>query len=150
MRLISFINERSYWGTSGAGAIIQAKETGNILVLRRSRHVNEPNTLSIVASGAIDSGERPLQAAIREMKEELKYEGEILSRKLIDVFTDIDELGYTFKFYTFKFVIPKEFEPTLNWETDKFFWWNGKDKLNGKFHFGTERLLKNKRGVIFK
>lgn len=144
--------EKEYFGKEAVGTILKSKKTGRILVLQRSKIVMDPNTFSIVISGKIDENESKKQTAMREISEELDYKGKILSFELIDVFKDKNEMkGFegTFKFYTFLAIVPKEFKPMLNWEHTKYFWWNGEDKIKGKMHYGSKRLLRKKRKKIF-
>lgn len=147
------ILEGNYFGDSGAGAIIQAKDTGRILVVRRSSRVNEPLTYSIVLSGKIDAEEDPYAAAKREVKEETGYTGKILKSYIIDVFTDEndnEQWSEIFTFTTYKFVVPHEFDPKINWETQSVFWWDGKRDIKGQLHFGTKSLLKKYYNKIFR
>ncbi len=46
--------------------------------------------------------------------------------------------------------VDKEFTPRLNWEHRSAFWWNGKEKIKGKLHSGTTRLLAKYRKRIFR
>ena len=145
--------EKKYFGSSAVGVIIMAKDTGRILILKRSKDVFDGGTYSIVASGKVDENEKPVHAAKREIQEELDYKGKFLSFKLFDIFkdkNDSEEFDDDFIFYTYFAMIPKEFKPKLNWEHDLCFWWNGKDKIKGKVHFGTKRLLKKIKNFTLK
>lgn len=50
-------------------------EVGQILIQKRSEHINNPLLLDQSVGGHVDEGESYLDAAIREMKEELGLEG---------------------------------------------------------------------------
>lgn len=124
-----------FWGSQGAGVLIIAKDTGRLLVLLRSAEVNEPHTWGL-AGGAIDAGEDPKVAALREVKEELGFAGAI---KLVPAF--VFRKG-DFTFHNFLGVVPKEFKPRLDWENDDARWVSI-NKLPSPLHFGLAGLLKN-------
>ena len=136
------LTERTYWGNNASGFIIYAADTKKILCVLRSSRVSEPHTWSITISGKIDGNESPIEAARREMKEELKYSGITSVPKVFDVYEDTDDDGNKFTFTTYFIAVPHEFTPLLNWEHKKAFWWNGKDIIDGKLHFGTKRIIK--------
>lgn len=150
MRFRQYLKEVSYWGTAGAGAVLYCDKTKRVLILLRSKTVDQGGTWTIVTGGAIDSNENPLNAAKREVFEELQYRGPIKKTKLINIFSDIDDLtGNEFKYYTFKFIVPEEFKPRFNWENDDYFWWDGRERIPGRLHFGTKDILKKAKGKIF-
>jgi 8-oxo-dGTP pyrophosphatase MutT (NUDIX family) len=70
------LSKTGFWGKQGAGNIVVARSTGNILLPHRSRSVQEPNTWG-VWGGAIDQDENPAEAAKRELQEEAGYSGNI-------------------------------------------------------------------------
>mgnify|MGYP001143361290 CR=1 FL=1 len=142
--------EKRYFGKSAVGVVIKAKDTNKILVLHRSKKVMGGVQHSITASGKIDGDESPVEAAKRQIQEELKYTGKFLSFEQIEVFKDKNDyvnkkgekpFGDEFTFYTYFAEVPKEFEPKLNWEHTNYFWWGGKRKIKGKIQSGTKRLL---------
>jgi 8-oxo-dGTP pyrophosphatase MutT (NUDIX family) len=150
--------ERRYFGKSAVGVIIKSKNTNKILVLKRSKDVFDGNTFTITTSGKVDGDESPIDAAKREIQEELQYKGKFLTFKKIDVFKDknyyVDDdgektFGDEFTFYTYFAVVPKEFKPKLNWEHTESFWWGGVRDIKGKMHFGTKSLLKKYKKKIF-
>lgn len=132
--------EGVFWGRRGAGAVLLAKDTGRLLVLRRSANVEEPGTWG-TAGGAIDSREDPEKAARREIREELGYEGGI---KLYPAY--VFQRG-TFRYYNFIGVVPEEFKPKLNWENDRYRW-VAPNKLPKPIHFGLEALMRESGGLI--
>ena len=123
-----------FWGNQGAGVLVRAADTGRYLLLLRSADVNEPHTWHM-ASGQIDEGEDPQQAAQREMEEETGYHGPI-TLKLVDTF----EHG-TFKFFNFLGEVPHEFDiPRYNWESEDHVW-AAKEDFPQPLHFGLKRIL---------
>ena len=133
-----------FWGAAGAGVLPIAKNTGRILVGLRSQAVNEPGTWGVFG-GAIDAGEEPARAAKREMKEELRYSGPM---KLSPAYV-FTSAGGGFRFSNFIGVIPDEFEPTLDWETEDTAWLTLEEvKALRPKHFGLKALLKNSMGLI--
>jgi len=128
-----------FWGNAGAGVLPICPRTGRILVGLRSPHVNEPNTWGVFG-GAIDAGEDPKKAALREIEEELGYRGDI------DLFPAyvFTSPGGGFRYSNFIGLVDEEFEPKLNWETALAEWvtWDELQRLRPK-HFGLEALLKH-------
>jgi len=139
--------EKKYWGNNASGLIIYSLDTQKILCLLRSSKVSEPNTWSITVSGKVDGNESSVDAAKREMKEELGYTGITSVPKLFDVYTDIDDEGENFVFKTYFIAIPREFKPRLNFEHKRAFWWDGKETIKGELHFGTKKLIKKLKTV---
>ncbi len=128
------LEDTGYWGNAGAGAIIMANDTKRILLPFRSSMVEQPHTWG-TWGGAIDSGEDAKEAVIRELHEEAGYEGEILSIKLLTTFID-----KSFRYDTFLIVVPHEFEPTLNWETERAEWFDTNDPPS-PLHFGLQYVF---------
>jgi len=134
-------NEQSTsWVDQGAGAIIVCKDTNRILLPLRSEWVLEPNTWG-TWGGAVDRDEAPVEAAIRELEEETGYDGKIIDTSLIYTYDSGD-----FKYHTFAVVVPKEFEPELNWETEEAKWVDF-GKWPTPLHFGLEEVLKNAKAL---
>lgn len=104
-----------YWGAEAAGAIMVAKDTGKLLLLQRSSTVQLPHTWG-GAGGALDVGEKPLQAVRRECLEELGYTGKVEYKKIA---TFVDG---SFKYHNYFGFVSKEFEPKLNAEHEDFKW----------------------------
>lgn len=132
-----------FWGNVGAGILPIAKDTGRILLPYRSKYVNEPHTWG-VWGGKIESGENPKSAALREFKEETKYNGNI---KLIDAYI-FKAKG--FSYYNFLGIIEHEFVPNLDWETETFKWVELSEINDLDLHFGLAGLLKNSKSLIDK
>lgn len=134
--------EREFHGSQGAGILFLCPSSGRILLVKRSQEVNEPGTWGIIG-GAIDPGENPLEAALREAEEEI---GVSSTRGLRLVPAFVFSQG-DFRYHNFLGVVPKEFEPRLNWEADGYVW-ASLDGLPGNLHFGVKALLKNSLKLI--
>ena len=122
-----------FWGKRGAGVLIFCKSTQRFLLGLRSAFVDQPNTWGVFG-GAIDGNESPNQAAIRELHEEIGYNGEVILHTL-----DIYRKG-TFTFHNFIGIVPEEFRPKLDHETKDAKWFSLKD-FPKNLHFGMERLV---------
>lgn len=139
------LQQTGYWGRQGAGAIILAQDTGRILLPYRSRSVEQPHTWG-VWGGAIDAGEDPATAVRREISEEVGYEG--LNMELIPMYVYQDpKVG--FQYNNFLAVVPKEFVPRLNWETENYRW-TTYGEWPSPIHFGLKALLQNSGDEILK
>src|SRR5690348_9904949 len=105
-----------YWGNEAAGAIIIAKDTGRILLPKRSEKINyEPGTWG-TWGGKIDAGETPKEAVAREIYEETGVDG---VEKIYPLYTYTDE---EFNYHNFLVLVPFEFAPKLNWENSTSTW----------------------------
>ena len=122
-----------FWGHAGAGGIFYAEKTKKFLLAFRSEYVNEPHTWG-VWGGAIDRKESPEEAVKREIREETGYEGKY---KLIPLY--VYQKG-DFKYHNFLIVIPAEFTPSLDWETEKFGWF-ALNEFPSSLHFGLKALM---------
>lgn len=111
------LDETGYWGKRGAGCIIMAADTQRILLPLRSSEVTEPGTWG-TWGGAIDGGENPAVSVRREVKEEAGYHGKVSLYPLL-VFKDPDK---GFQYNNYLAVVPSEFTPSLNWETERAQW----------------------------
>lgn len=110
------LQKTGFWGKRGAGCIILALDTGKICLPLRSQYVEQPNTWG-TWGGAIDQGESPEVAAMREVREEAGYTGPI---KLIPLY--VFEHSSGFKYYNFLALVEEEFKPKLDWETQNYGW----------------------------
>jgi 8-oxo-dGTP pyrophosphatase MutT (NUDIX family) len=112
MRFKEFMEEAEF---IGAGVIPYCETTGRYLFVRRSKGVKEPGTWAGIG-GRVDEGESPELGAIREMQEEVQFDGRI-DLELIYTF-----IARGFKYYNYIGRVDEEFIPTLNWENDNFKW----------------------------
>ena len=128
------LRETGFWGRAAAGCLILARETGRILIPHRSEHCQQPNTWG-TWGGAIDSGESPEQAVLRELAEEA---GLAAPEEIIPLFVFEHTSG--FRYYNFLVTVSAEFEPNINWETQGFEWFVFGDWPDPA-HFGLIALL---------
>lgn len=134
------LRDTGFWGRAGAGALIVASETGRILLPHRSMSVEQPGTWG-VWGGAIDSGENPALAARREVSEEA---GASSVSEMIPLY--VFKKG-DFRYHNFMAVVPEEFEPNLNWETQGYRWVDF-GEWPSPMHFGLKALLDNSGAEI--
>ena len=111
----------------GVGIFIIAQDTERVLLGERSWAVNEPGQWAGFG-GLANFGESLEGAALRELQEETGYTGPV---DLID----LDE-------GLFIGMVPSEFPPVLNWETERARWFTLSEaqELEPK-HWGTETFL---------
>ena len=110
------------WGVFGAAGVLFVWQSGTdlgplVMVQQRSAWAHEGGTWS-VAGGAIDEGETPLQAALREASEEVGATPDG-SRVLGEyVFAPAADWSYT----TVVVEVPDRFGGSINFETDAVEW----------------------------
>ena len=105
-----------FWGEEGAGVVFWCPDTRNVLLAKRSQHVNEPGTWG-TWGGALEEGESPEEAAKREAYEEAGAEVEEV--ELVWTFKDPHS---DFQYHNFVAVVSHEFKPKLDYETAGFKW----------------------------
>jgi len=137
------LSRTGFWGKQGAGCIFMAKTTGRLLLPLRSMMVLQPGTWG-VWGGAIDSGENPAKAVKREATEEVGYRGII--EKLIPLYVYEDKQS-GFKYHNFLAIVDDEFDPRLNWETDKYKWVEY-GQWPHPLHFGLKALIQHSGNEI--
>lgn len=116
---------------AAAGLTCVARDTGRVLLLQRSDLVAFGGTWSCPA-GAIDFGERPVDAAIREMMEEAGHAGPcVIVEHLVEPIQP---------FHHFVAIAPEEFDVELNWENDDWDWFD-LDRLPEPLHPGWVEVL---------
>jgi ADP-ribose pyrophosphatase YjhB (NUDIX family) len=125
-----------------AGILAIDRNTGCMLLVKRSPLCTHPNTWATVGGG-IDEGEDPRDAAIREFKEEVQPDEPYkLSRKPIF----ISENGNV-KFYTYLGVFDSKFVPALNEENIEYGWFN-MDSMPDEMLPACKLLFSKKRDQI--
>jgi 8-oxo-dGTP pyrophosphatase MutT (NUDIX family) len=130
-----------YWGTAGAGILFLAQDTGRLLFPLRSSEVYEPGTWG-VWGGRIEEGEDPKEAAVREANEEMGADISPDDLVPLMIFRDPPH----FVFYNFLAVVPHEFDPDLQWETEDFKW-VGYGSWPQPLHPKVKLLLKDKKSL---
>ncbi len=129
------LQQTGFYGRAAAGCLFLAKNTGRICIVRRSPQVQHRGTWGTIG-GAINPGEDPKTAAIREAEEEVGYtyrRGDNLI--LLDVFASGD-----FRYTTFLYIVEREFQPRLNWEATNAGWFE-LSRLPAPLHFGLAATL---------
>lgn len=99
-----------------AGCLAMAESTGRLLLPFRSGDVQQPHTWG-TWGGSCDQYESPTATAIREFREETGYLDKISLMVPLYVFKRDN-----FRYYNFLIMVPQEFEPQLNWETERAAW----------------------------
>ena len=104
--------------TISAGVLIQAKDIGNFLLLKRSIICNDPHTWGLL-SGGIDKGESVLEGLKREVNEEIQIDPEIIEyQKIHEENSEYGIFHYYWGFTT------SEFIPKLDEENDAYGWFS--------------------------
>ena len=131
-----------FWGAfGGAGGIFLACSTGRLLLTRRSQRVLQPGTWGTVG-GALDHGESPEDAVIRETREELGVHVQHADLHLCYTFHDV-KTQFVYRNYTV--LVPEEFEPLLNWEVSEHAWVEF-GQWPEPLHFGMQHWLQDRHG----
>lgn len=125
-----------FWGKQAAGCVYFSNSTSRFCLAHRSSMVEQPKTWG-TWGGAMDPGELPQDAVKRESYEETGYSGNI---ELIPLYVFSDPSG--FKYHNFLAIVPEEFEPRMNWETQGFGWFEW-DQWPSPLHFGFKLLLQD-------
>jgi 8-oxo-dGTP pyrophosphatase MutT (NUDIX family) len=124
----------------GAGCVFLAADSKRILLAHRSREISEPGTYGTFG-GTINQDETPLAAMKREMAEETGYDGTFKTKPMY-VFNDD-----TFQYTNFLTIVPTEFEPRLNWESQGYEWCEF-GKWPTPLHPGFLRLLADPTSIL--
>ncbi len=146
----NFFNSE-YWGTKASGIMFISPEDETILLLKRSKFSQEPNTWGI-PGGAINEGfyknnhkqNDPedkifLESAKREVIEEL---GSFPNTNLLVAITDYKDKDFTYKtfVYAIDLEIKENFNIVLNKEHTDYKWFKFTE-LPKKLHFGVKYSL---------
>ena len=152
-KIKNFIYENHKEKKYSAGIIFFSKSTKKFLLLLRSPKLPQGNTWSSVG-GKLEKDENAKEAAKREAKEEIGFDGNIklkllyvLKRNYINFNTNKPTL---FKYYTFIGFVENEFIPNFNsshgWENIDYKWLSLEDllKLSNKHPGLTQMLIASK------
>ena len=129
-----------FWGKEAAGCIFMSMSSGRILLAHRSSAVLQPNTWG-TWGGAMDHGESPLEAVKREAFEECGKN--VTNDHIVPLY--VFKSG-NFRYYNFLVLVPHEFDPALNWETQGYDWCYFGD-WPSPLHFGLRDLLSDPDSV---
>ena len=130
------LEKTGFWGKQAAGCLFYAEDTGRLLFSKRSKDVLEPHTYG-TWGGAMDRGETPEQTVRREVGEEAGAR----AGKLIPVYTFKHPSG--FQYHNFIAVVPSEFDPKLDHETEGFEWVKPPDWPQ-PLHPGAKELVRSR------
>lgn len=131
----SIETDRNAQRKEGAGVLFCCRPTGRVLLALRSRWVDEPGVWGI-PGGGVEPGESPLDGAMREAEEEIGYRGEI---NAMPAYTFHGSDG--FRYHNFIGIVDREFEPTINWESEAAGWFHP-NELPFPLHRGVEELMR--------
>ena len=129
----------------GAGILPISKKNGifRLLVSKRSKNLTFPGEWAIIGGGS-EAGERPLETAKREFKEETQYEGGFSGIELLKT-QQKDKKNPLYYVYICK--IPY-FLPVLDHENEEIRWLTLKKTRNIEpKHFGLTLLLSDKTSM---
>lgn len=136
------LNKTGFWGKRGAGVIVIASSTGRILLQYRSIHIEQPHTWGNSGGGAIDDGENPKDAAIREFHEESGYSGKL---QIIPI--NVFKHSSGFRYYNFIGIVEDEFNPIMDrFETEGFKWCE-LSNLPSPLHFGVKYVFNDPKAI---
>lgn len=135
------LDATGFWGKTGAGCLMMAETTKRILVPLRGPDVLQPGTWG-TWGGAVDINEGPLQAVIREVKEEGGVDVSLHDIHLLSIYQG----PHGFRYYNYLVTVPDEFEPHLDHETTEARWCTFPD-FPTPLHFGLEALLRNQTAM---
>lgn len=103
-----------------AGILAVDKNTGKVLLVKRSPLCTHPNTWATVGGGVNPDENNPRDAAVREFKEEVQPDEPYqLSKKPFFITED----GFV-KFYTYLGLFDNKFVPVLNEENTDYGWFD--------------------------
>ena len=131
--------------TTAAGVVFLAKDTGRCLLQLRNSDKRFKNTWGFWG-GMIEKGETVYECIQRELTEEIGFVPELAKLNPIDVYQSRDK---NFYYYSFVYLVQKEFSPVLNNESAGYAWVNigvwpqpihNGDRLTLNKNGGTEKL----------
>lgn len=128
-----------------SGILLISRSTSRVFLALRSKYVSDPLVWGC-PGGGVEPTESYRDAAIREFREEIGYDGGI---DMYNLYTYRDEkvtyrcwLGF----------VDEEFEPILNRENDRGVWFPWHEiiqlKNQGKLHYGLERVIEERGDYI--
>jgi 8-oxo-dGTP pyrophosphatase MutT (NUDIX family) len=125
-----------------AGALLIAEDTGRVLLAQRSQLVDRPG-LWALPGGGVEPGETPTEGALRELWEEVGWDGPV---ELYPAGTRRASRGAA-TYHSFLGLVPTEFEPVLNWESSDAGWFDPED-LPSPIHPEAAALIQRELGRI--
>ncbi len=117
------------------GALIYANDTGKFLLGKRGPTIEDPNVWGTFGGG-VDAGESLEGALRRELFEEAGYTG-LMTVQPLYVYYD---RGTGFRYFNHLAIVPKQFDPVLNFETSEVSWFDWGQHPN-PLHPGVQNLF---------
>lgn len=127
------LEQTGFFGAQAAGCVPISKTTGRLMIVLRSKDVEEPYTWGNIG-GAHKAEEPARTAAMRELHEETGYAG---SMSMVPLYRF--QQG-TFVYQNFLALVDDEFVPDLGWEADDHRWVDVHDWPQ-PLHFGLRALF---------
>ena len=135
---------------NASGCLLLAADTGRLCLQQRSSDSTHPRTWAFWG-GKAEPGERPIETAMRELEEEIGLTLDVQKIHPLHTFKSRNE---NFTYDTFVLVVPEEFIPLLNNESDGYCW----VKVGNwprPLHPGSKNILYDKKivkkiGTIYK
>ncbi len=131
--------ETGFYGKQGSGSVFLARDTGRLLLAHRSKDVEQPHTWGNWG-GAVDEGYSTEQNARKEIEQECGYIGPY------DLIPLLLFQKNSFRYQNYLAVIPHEFTPALNWESQGYRWCEF-GKWPSPLHFGLVSLFNDPKSV---
>ena len=103
-----------------AGILAVDKNTGKVLLVKRSPLCTYPNTWATIGGGMNPEENDPRDAAVREFKEEVQPDEPYKLSKKPFFITDDGNV----KFYTYLGIFENKFVPVLNEENTEYGWFD--------------------------
>ena len=128
--------------TTAAGVVFLAKDTGRCMLQLREGNKRFNHTWGFWG-GVMERGETPYECIQRELDEEIGIVPELTKLNPIDVFQSKDK---KFFYYSFIYVVDKEFSPILNNESAGYCWVDI-DWWPSPLHTGAKVTLVNNKGA---
>ena len=126
----------------GAGVIFLALDTGRCLFQLRNSDKRQKHTWGFWG-GLLENNETPYECIKRELDEEIGMVPELQKLNPIDVYQSRNK---HFMYYSFVYVIDKEFIPHLNDESAGYAWVNI-GNWPRPLHEGAQKTLYNNKGL---
>lgn len=132
--------ETLYMTAQASGCILLSQDTKRILLQLRRPDRRNKNYWGFWG-GATEGDELPVQTVERELTEELGFLPEIIKLHPLHKMTSNDE---SFEYNTFLAVVPNEFIPNINEESEGYAWVNY-NRYPVPLHPGAKLVLQNPR-----